>query len=308
MEVRVVAVVLIVLGTIEVLLRLFENRLSIDVEHIRDIPRIVSRLQQRPEPRILFLGNSLTRASIVHGAFGQAWTAAGEPSPQTASIHPDDTSLLDWHYLYRRHLQDLAVRPNLIVVSFAASQLEDGQEVHVNRLGSSFAGLSLAHEAFRHDLTTLDQRVQFLLSATTRLMAYRERVQLRILALFPGYRNLAVALNQGARARIAKTRAGTTDTRFSRLRRFLDAANAHHDRVVFVALPLPAPYQIPEDLPEVIHAAGMEFIDMQGTDPKNPSDFPDAYHMSEAAARRFSEQLATRFLANPFVRETFAKP
>lgn len=299
-EIRVLAAVALAFGAVELGLRAIEDKLSVDVKHIRAIPSIVAGLGNQPAPRAIFLGNSLTRASIRTKAIAEAWP----DGPHMARIHPDDTTLLDWHYVYRRYLSESKPRPNLIVVGFAAGQLDDGQTLHVDRLGSHFAGLRFAREAFDHDLPATGDRVEFVLAATFRAMAYRERVQTRLLAAVPGYRQLANAINRGVKPKSGKKPAKVG---FRRLRRFLQAARDNGDRIVFVAVPLPGTYAIREELHAAIRDGGSELIDMQGVASLDPSDFPDGYHLAEPAAERFSRALGSVLSSNAFVRQALVR-
>lgn len=296
-ELLVISSILALLAGLEMTLRLLEARLSLDETHIGSIASIVAKLGLEPAPRVLFLGNSLTRESIVPQNISSIWESRAGIRPHIAKIHPDDTTILDWYYLYRRHFHQAAERPDLIVVGFAGSQLEDQPEPHVDRLARHFAGFGDCALVFQHELRTLDQRVRYLLSATFRIMANRERVQLRVLAAFPGYSALANAINQSVRQQL-RVRVARTGPPFSALQRFLQQARAHQDHIVFVAIPLPSHYPIPLELASAIREAGMELLDMQEPTAFVSKDFPDAYHLGHSAAERFSSKLASAMLTN----------
>lgn len=296
-----IAAVLLVLGAVELGLRVSEDKLSLDVKHLQAIPSIVARLSREPSPRVLFLGNSLTRASISIPAVGEAWA---DP-PSMARIHPDDTTLLDWHYIYQRYLEGVTPQPELIAVSFALTQLDDNQELHAARLGSHFAGFGFVREAFTHDVLETGDRAEFLLASAFRLMAYRERVQARVLAAIPGYKQLARDVNRGVRAKPATgLRAAKA---YSRLRRFLEAVRGHGARAVFIAIPLPGAYTIPEELRTAVREGGAALIDMQGVEPLSRPDFPDGYHLSPEASVRFSRALGRELAASAFVAEALGR-
>lgn len=296
-ELKVIAAVALVLGAVEFGIGAIEDSLSLDVRHIHAIPAIVESLDKQPAPHIVFLGNSLTRASISIRAIAEEWQAA----PGMASIYPDDTTLLDWHYVYQRYLGKTESRPNLIVVSFVRSQLDDNQELHIDRLGSHFAGFQFAKEVFEYDIPKLGDRIEFMLAGIFHAMANRERVQSRVLASVPGYKELANAVNHGVQLKVGKPSNQYEALSYTRLHRFLAAARLRGDKVLFVAIPLPRPYKIASELRVAIQGGGASLIDMQGVEPLTGQDFPDSYHLSEEAAPRFSRALAHVMAHNEFV-------
>jgi len=295
-ELKVIAAVALVFGAVELGIRGIEADLSIDMKHIHAIPSIVESLDRQPAPHMVFLGNSLTRVSIQPEAIEEVWPTA----PSMARIYPDDTTLLDWHYVYQRYLGKVKSGPNLIVVSFVRSQLDDSQELHIDRLGSHFAGFQFARELFEHDVHKLGDRMEFMLAGVFRTMANRERVQYRVLASIPGYKELADAVNYRVRAKASETASPSRGPFYTRLHRFLSTVRTRGDKVLFVAIPLPRPYKVAPELRDTIRRGGGDLIDMQGAEPFTGQDFPDGYHLSEAAAPRFSRALGRAMARNEF--------
>lgn len=296
-ELKVTAAIVLVLSAVELGMRAIDDKLSLDLKHINAIPSSVAELDRQPAPHIVFLGNSLTRVSILLKVITEVWPAA----PSMARIHPDDTTLLDWHYIYQRYLGQAQSHPNLIVVSFVGSQLDDNQALHLDRLGAHFAGFQFAREAFKHDVRETGDRVEFMLASVFHAMANRERVQDRVLASIPGYKELAKAINRSVRAKADKPAPQSGARSYTRLLRFLAAASACGDKVLFVAIPLPSSYKIADELRAAIRDGGANLIDMQGVEPLTGSDFPDGYHMSEEAAPRFTRSLGRVMTENKFV-------
>jgi hypothetical protein len=179
--------------------------------------------------------------------------------------------------------------------------LDDNEELHVDRLGSYFAGFQFAREAFEQDVRKAGDRMEFVLAGIFRLMANRERVQYRVLALVPGYRELAKAVNESVRVKFQKPAARHGMGSYVRLLRFLAAAHACGDKVLFIAAPLPSSYKIADELRDAIREGGSNLIDMQGVEPFTDQDFPDGYHLSEKAAPRFSRALGRAMAENAFV-------
>ncbi|MER9757154.1 hypothetical protein NKJ46_27675 [Mesorhizobium sp. M0166] len=300
-ESKVIAAVLLLLAAVEFSLYLGEPWLSADVRHIRQIPGIVENLRTAEPPRVLFLGNSLTRASIQPDLVADTLASANLPRVNPAMIFPDDTTIVDWHYLYRNFIQPKNPQLNLIVISFAYGHLDDHQPLNVERLGGEFAGLSSAPEAFAHDVLSPSDRIEYLLSCVFRLWADRVRVQTRVLALIPGYTTLAQVINRTLRGQSQHDLPDPPVT-YHRLARFIGMVVEDGNKLVFVAVPVPRRYPLPQELRNTIRNAGAELIDLQGVIPFTPADFPDGYHLSAPAAQQFSKALARAMADNDYVR------
>ncbi len=132
-------------------------------------------------------------------------------------------------------------------------------------------------------------------------MANRERVKSRVLASVPGYKELANEVNYGVQAKARQPASQSENLSYTRLHRFLAAARARGDKVLFVAIPLPRSYKVAGELRVAIQEGGASLIDMQGVEPLTGQDFPDSYHLSKEAARRFSRALAHAMAHNEFV-------
>lgn len=303
---KVVAAVALCLLGCELGLRVAEPRLSADVQHIRHIPAIISEFEQKEGPRILFLGNSLTRAGIRPDTMTKVWSDAKLPEICIERIYPDDTTILDWLYLYRTAIEPMDSKLDLLVVTFALNHLDDHQPINPERLGGQLAGLAAAPEAFAQDVLSFEDRIRYLLSGVSRLWAARERIQTRVLALIPGYRTLAQVVNTDLR-NSEKRDVPRAPESYQRLARFIANATRHGTSVVFVAAPMPRRYSLPGTLRDTVHRGGAELIDLQNLERLGPDDFPDGYHLSEGAAARFSESLAQAMAQSAYVRAAIAR-
>jgi hypothetical protein len=304
-ELKVISAVLLLLAAVELCLYLGEPWLSADVRHLRQIPEIIEDLRAEEPPRVLFLGNSLTRAGIRPDLIVDTLDSANVPEVSFGLIFPDDTTLVDWHYLYRTLIQPKNLQLNLVVISFAYGHLDDRQPLNIERLGGEFAGFSSVAEAFAHDVLSLSDRIEYLLSSISRLWANRERVRTRVLALIPGYTTLAQDINRTLREGSQHDLPDPSVT-YHRLARFLDVAVEDGNRLVFVAVPVPRRYPLPRELRDTIRNAGAELIDLQGV-PFTPADFPDGYHLSDPAAQRLSKALAGAMADSDYVRSALNK-
>ncbi|WP_040638441.1 hypothetical protein [Microvirga lotononidis] len=294
-----IASVLAVLLLGEAGLYFTEDWLSHDMQHLREIPAILSFVKQGNAPRILFLGNSLTHRGVFPDVVQGAWANTNRSDARIGLVYPDDTILTDWHYVYRRFVQPSRAQPQLLVICFADKHLEDGPVHSIERLGGEFAGLAFASEALSHDVLSLSDRARYMLGATSRLWANRERIQKRILTMIPGYQELAPVINNYFRSS-KQGEARAKPPTYNKLARFLDIVASDGIKVVFVATPLPERYPLPEDLHNTISRGGAELVDLQGIERTGPDDFLDGYHLAPAAAERFSKALGMTLVNNDY--------
>jgi hypothetical protein len=297
---RVFLLAVAFLASVEVLLRVGAPRFSQDLRHIGEIDRRIENLSRQPHPRILFLGNSLTRNGIDSTVFTQALFDSAGVAASVALLYPDDTTIADWYYLLRSRLRSPSLWPDVLVVPFANRHLTDQSSIDPARLGAWMAGMSQAPEVFRYDLRSFGDRVTFVLSAAFRLVSDAERFRNQVLALaVPGYRTAAQRFNE---VEIKHRRKGRpADYTYGRLERFLVLSETSGTRVVFVAVPQPQLNPFPNGLPGAIGRAGsrVQLEDFRHLDGLSRESFLDGYHLSEGGARLFSDVLgraASRWL------------
>ena len=111
---KVLSSIIAVLAAVELCLYFFEDRLSLDLQHIKHIPGIVEELREGDGERILFLGNSLTRAGIQADTVAATWAKRGMSNTTIRLIYPDDTTLSDWFYLFRRFVEPADTRLSFV--------------------------------------------------------------------------------------------------------------------------------------------------------------------------------------------------
>lgn len=288
-EVRVILAVLVVLFCCEILVRIEEPRLSLDVQHIHEIPTIVQRLSTKQSERVLFLGNSLTRAGVEPATIQLDLKPPLGKTLAVERVYPDDTTLSDWYYIYRAFVVNPHAEPDVVVVSFALDQLEDHSQMHVDRLGGYFGGWTTRREVFAYDLPGFGDRVEYALASSSRLFANQDRVRLRVLDfLVPHYRESAGKLNR-IMQQTAEKKNGNRQS-YIRLRRFIELVRGNGSKLFLVAMPTGGPeYQIPESLVETVRSEDAIFLDMRGV---NGVDYSDGYHLTAKGAKKYSAALA----------------
>jgi hypothetical protein len=294
-EVKVLAVVLLILAGIEITLRVFESRLSLDIVHINQLPSVAQKLALGEGKKILFLGNSRTRlgvdTNVIQTAFGEA------NLPVTlARAYPDDTEIVDWYYIFKHFFVDAKTLPDVLVVGFGGRNLADTpiRLEQPRRIGRHFSSLSDSPNLFRYDLTTVGQRSEYLLSHALVSFANRERVRKRLLTLIiPGYQTLATTLNAPLLRPNTTDLATTKQSKVSyeRLQRFIELAQSYNTQLLFVAMPEQTLYPLDTDLIDLLANQGVQFLDARRLQGLDETDFMDDIHVNSEGAKKYSAYL-----------------
>lgn len=290
------AFVLAALLLVEVGVRLVEPRLSLDIQHIEDIPRIAADLDESAGPTLLFFGNSLTREGVDLGVVADGMASVGVGADGIAAIYPDDTTILDWVYVYDRFLARANHAPDVLVLGFALGHLEDAdvRPTQTYRLGRHFTTWGSLRELFANDVRRSEDRLDVVLAKLSRAFANRERISRRVLAALPGYAASADRINAALQEAADVPRAQAPTPTYTMLTRFLRNAAEHGTRVVVVAMPIRSPYGLDARLPEVVAANGATFLDARQVPGLEPSSFRDGLHLTEQGAELYSAYLASR--------------
>jgi len=285
-----------VLVACEVALRIAGSRLSFDERHRRAIPAISARLHGAPSPRILFLGNSLTRCGVDLRSFSSELEQNGLPPVRCEKVVPDDTVISDWYYAYRSYFSDRGLSPDMVIVSFVGEQLSDQAGFQVRKLASLVSGTPSLASVFENDLHTLEDRASFLFAYASLAVSRQEEVKNRSLTvLIPHYRSQTRRLNSVIRShkqqKEATEPAGSQPT-YQRLQRFVQLLQQGKTQGVFVLMPGEHSESLDPKLVETLQKNGMVFLDLRYLLPQVDGHFPDGYHMDSMAANIYSRTIA----------------
>lgn len=305
-ELRVVAVVLLVLLAGEFVVRVFEKSLSLDVTHIRQIPEISREMTQNRGTKVLFISNSMLRYGVDPSIFEKEMEAHRLGPLSVGRVFPDATALPDWYYAFKHYFVDTNRLPDVLIVCFAAKDLQDDLPPVPARLAHNYTSASDIPELFSHDLLDFDHRADFLLADVSSAYANRMRVRTRVLDdLIPNYRESAQVMNrtQKSMKKSADGDASSSAPSYQRLERLISLARNHNVRVIFVAMPLREEYTLDPQVQRIVEAEGMSFFDFRAVDGINQVSFVDEMHMTPGGASVYSEflarQLAERFYWTP---------
>lgn len=286
-----IALVLLVLAGCELFVRRSERSLSRDVQHIRGIPETARELAEGGGLRVLFLGNSMLRSGVEEPLLEEELRAQGVGPLRIWRVFPDATGLVDWYYAFKRYFVGPRRLPDVLVVCFAARDLEDGRRGQAWRLAQYYTAPEDFPEVFDRDLRDFDTRAEFSLSYVSAAFANRTRAQTRLLdGIIPYYRETAQQINRAQQQ--APPGHAADSPSYERLERFINLAKWQGVRVIFLAMPLREEYTLDPQLRKTIEAAGITLIDGRLVRGLGAETFEDEMHLNGDGA-----EIYTRFLA-----------
>jgi hypothetical protein len=303
-ELKVVVVVVLVLLAGELVVRVCEKSLSLDVTHIRQIPEISREMVESQGTRVLFISNSMLRYGVDPMVFASEMEARRLGPLSVGRVYPDATALPDWYYAFKHYFVDTNRTPDVLIVCFAAKDLQDDLPPVPARLAHNYTSASDIPELFSQDLRDFDNRADFLLADLSSSYANRMRVRTRVLDdLIPNYRESAQVMNRTQKSMKKSAGDAAAAPTYQRLERLISLARRHNVRVIFVAMPLREAYALDPQIQRIVEADGMSFFDFRSVDGINQVSFIDEMHLTTGGAKVYSQflarQLAERFPWTP---------
>lgn len=289
-EYVVVGAVLLVLFVLEVGARMFEERLSKDVAHIRSLPLEAARLREAPDTmlKVLILGNSLARCGLDRSVLSRRMEMQVGRPVEIAVMHPDGSRVEEWHYGYRRYFDQARAKPDLVLLCTGRLHLVDG----LDDLDSVAAFYTSWHDlpGFMHrENLGAGAICQATVARLSVLFAHRRRVQPLVFYNFmPRYEPTVNLLGR------TRVRPGQSDVQGQMMscENFASLADTVHDsgsHLVMLQVPLPEGYELP---PAVVEMALKKDVPWVKADLLMPRErYHDGYHMDAAGAAKWTNWL-----------------
>ncbi|QDT03411.1 hypothetical protein K227x_17930 [Rubripirellula lacrimiformis] len=295
-EWKVVVAVLFALIVFEGTIRKLQSKLSKDLVHQFGIQQIIDEVASADQPSGLFLGNSLIREGIDSDTFATMF-----PDLHLAKIHPDDTSVVEWRYLFDRVAASDLNAGDWVVIGYAQNQLTDDGIVRPRRLGAWYLNAENQADTLSEDVTSFAGRFELFAAKYLTSFAVAERIRSRVLAaLVPMYEVTAQRLNRVAELEESPSPTdGMRAASYVRLERLLAVAKQHRIDLSVVAIPVGEPFRLDPGLLAKLEKAGVRHIDARSVPGIGPDSFPDGYHMDPSAAKLFTEFVAQQLRQEP---------
>ncbi|MEZ5942850.1 MAG: hypothetical protein R3C18_15770 [Planctomycetaceae bacterium] len=307
-ELKVLGALVVMLLVVEGVLQLGESRLSIDIQHMKSFGQIAQQLQSQDEAaslaaerqnastvqsasQILFLGNSMTRYGLDQESFERECSLTTGITPEVIALHPDNSRISEWYYLYRNFVAEQNRSPDILVVGFAMNQLCDAPSKTPDRIARYYGvGIDDLDTLSNEDLSNVEGWSDFVCSRYSATYATRQRVERRILsAIIPSYKESSNLINNQSAPK--ELQGDNVELTYRRLQDFLDMASEGGTQVVLVALPTQEGYDLDSGLVDVCRGK-VTLIDARTIPGVSPDMIPDGLHLTPEGATRYSTFLA----------------
>lgn len=299
-EMKVILCLMGLLLSLELGARIFETKLSKDVEHLRELPAQAKTLREAPPNafKVLILGNSLARCGIDLDLLQKGLEEKYQKPVVIAKMHPDASRIEAWAYGYRRYFEDTESNADLILTTTGALHLSDHLQ-NITGMGAFYVGSSDFLGFCRDRLSGIEDIARFCGARASALWAHRDRVEpLFFYNAVPSYAETAQEINrsisQEQQSRAARQPKVTCEV-FQDFAKRLKSTNT---QFVIASVPMPESYTLPEEILKAIQNSGASFIDLGATLKLPKERFPDGYHLDAAGAVIFTRKVLAQWPAN----------
>lgn len=291
-EAKVVLALVLLLGGMELGARLFEEKLSKDVKHIRSLPGVSAKLKAAPAGayKVLILGNSLSRDGLDQALLKVGIAKIVGREVELAAMYPDGSSISQWYYGYRRYFMENEVHPDLVILGTGRTHLLDGP-LETDRLAAFYTSAGDLPALLKKS-GDLEDISKALVARSSALFAHRGRVQpLVFYNSIPGYtettQNLTVQRPTEGEGTVTTQRQESCEL-FAKL---LKTFQSQGSQVVVTAIPLPKPYALPGCVKQAAAGGEIKLIEEGSQLQLDAKLFPDGYHLNKEGAALFTQQL-----------------
>ena len=291
-ELKVLAMILVMLACIEAGTRVFERRIAVGVH----TPEAAKKLIQGDGTRVLIMGNSLVRDGINALAVEQVMNAKRDAVVHVERYYLVSSTMSDWYYIFKNSFITAGRKPDVLVLCFALSHLQDGP-ITRPEVAYYYSSVSDLSDIFANQIRDFDGRTEFLLSKVSLSFAERRALERRAMDVtIPHYRLSANVINETLKAKAPPNRFAATYIDFQRL---LVLAKRSNVPVIVVAMPGTKSYEIPSIVQDMQRSGEISVIDDRSVPELNGVAFTDDFHLSSSGMAEFSRYLADQL-------ETFA--
>ncbi|MGJ8642163.1 MAG: hypothetical protein ACSHX9_02045 [Luteolibacter sp.] len=294
-EWKVLIVLALSLLVMEVLVRNFAGSLSVDLRNTLITPESASRIARADDAdcKVLVVGNSLARCGVDLKLLGQNsdWLPNSEGAHVRAELFaPDSSSVIQWSWGLKRYFQNTGSYPDTILLFTGRTHLLDVRTMP-ETLGAYYVGTRDLGEAY-NSMRDSEESLRVLLGAGSHLLANRDRIRPRIgYSYLPGFLTawptLTVGAGNGDDVKEEQPQEAGTES----LERLIATARKMNSKLHVISVPLPEPYQIPDEVLRLLAETDTPFHDLSTLPGITPSQFPDGYHLDEAGSAIFTRAI-----------------
>lgn len=298
--VRIALMFIAALALIECGMRMAQMSDPDDHRGYRSFPDRARSLIGAPAPRIALIGNSVTDRLEIE-LLQNEWKVVTGESLAADKFVAYYSNLATWHWMSEQYFWKASLQPDLIVMTYYDEVgLADAPLMEVGNLAQYFTDRSDIPSLFAHDIKSLEQRSEYLLSTASTAFAGRDRIRDRTLNLIPGYRDFAEAINahnfeHEQKLRMRDQKPSPT---FLTLRRLVTRARQEGVQICFVAFrPRPVTaastaYDLHPEALAAIEDAGMFHLDLRAMDELTYDMYQDKIHLNALGRPIYTRRLA----------------
>lgn len=281
---------------LEVGIRIFEDKLSGNIEHIYSIPILVEDLRNHESKNnIIFLGNSLTNNAIDKDQVNS--TVSKKQLSQTIKITPDGTAISDWMCIYNKYMNTTSPISSIIVIGFAWDQLSDQFPIEPTRLGGFFCKMESIQNLAPTGLTDHRQLLRFLAGIISHIYVNREAIRNRVLDIvIPHYKIITQDMNKGVENIDLKEKENKTELTYNTFISFIDSIKSNNRKLIVMAMPVVEDYDLDSGLIQIIEQQNITFYDMRKVDEIDSEMYLDPIHLNESGRNKFSDLIVKKLI------------
>ena len=271
----------------ECLLYFGESYLSKDIAHLKSIDNFVKQ-----DTDIMIIGNSLTRDGINESILKDMLIPNKLEIGKVSIIYLDDTSIIEWYYIFKSYFYDNGNYPRKLILNFALNQLSS-QKLEFEELSriSSYVPFKKLHIVCKEENLDHVQIVDIYLSKSFRLFAHRQRIAKRILDFIPNYRETIRKLNSMNKDKNKKQE----NLNYKHLMKIIDMIEMSDIEMTFCAMPLPENYKIDKKIISKIESSkNCKIIKYNKDNSFKNYHFKDGYHLNPNGAKIFTKSFAKK--------------
>ena len=278
---------------LEIGIRVFENNLSGNLNHINEIPEIVSQYTEDQRPKILFIGNSLINESVDVAQLSESLS----DQYLVDKITPDATSLWDWNMILNNQFFASEAKTDYLVIGFAWGLLSDKYHPNPSRLGGYFAHLDSLPALNRYGMSSFAEFSEFLLGSISKLFVNREAVRNKVLFnLVPHYEKFVRAQNQAGRPDEKQAANRTSsDDRYLMLNELLDRLDREQIKLFVISMPIEDDYSVNPVLADLLKKRAYRYLDYREYFRGEEAVYKDGVHLNQKGRMLFTKALKQLF-------------
>jgi hypothetical protein len=285
----------VILMLLEFAIRIFENDLSGNLNHINEIPEIVQQYKQDQRPKILFLGNSLINEAVDVDQLSNKLSGRY----LVDKITPDATSLWDWNMIMKNRVFASGADIDYLVIGFAWGLLADEYRPNPSRLGGYFTGLADSVLLYDYGMRSFAQYSEFLLGWMSKLFVNREAVRNKVLVnLIPHYEQYVRAQNQAGKpdkTDQAEQNVNADTSDYKILYSLLERLEKDGTKLIVIAMPVEEGYAISPELTALLKRHTHDYLDYRDFLAGTERVYKDGVHLNEKGRGIFTASLNRLF-------------